>query len=276
VINTPNQSNIGASMDPDNIILSGSFTWTISVASTASQPAFQLAVGAGSGFTSHPHPLYLLFDIYPSATWTLTETAGPDNPTGVLHGPTSLPGTSVAFKINVARYRVRVKVWDASGSEPGSWTFDGFRAMHYLNNAMQAYPYDDNLQIPTQEYDRFTVGIGLTLGDITLTSDMARVFFDHITVEHDPIGSGASTYFSMEQPDGTQVGQIEVPFGCQHLVYWGLREWSELDSFNSPVLSFSAKGWNDPSAAELQRAESVWWWFRSLHGQPLPQIIRYR
>jgi hypothetical protein len=103
-----------------------------------------------------------------------------------------------------------------------------------------------------------------------------RYSFDLVEVSQDLKGSNrTSTYFQMEKPEGTPVGQIEIPQGAQQIVYWGTQDWTNLNSFDNPEIEFSMRAWSGTAAPMLQLASTPWWWFRSVHGG-LPRIIRYK
>jgi len=82
---------------------------------------------------------------------------------------------------------------------------------------------------------------------------------------------------AIEKPDGTLIDQIEIPYGAPYFVYWGKRDWSHVDTdlFPYPLLDYSTRVWNDPAAAELQRAGSYFEYFYVPRGDKR-QIIRYR
>lgn len=227
----------------------------------------------GSGF----HTLYeLRLSIGGTGEWRLQG----DNDT--IHGPIAMTGFGdvggeVGFKIEVKRYVLRVKVWDASGSEPGAWDYEDFRLIVDTPDPVD-YDYDDNLEISTREADTIIPSISFFAGQHG-TFGVAQVSLTEFRVEYDPYGDLAPAWASIEQPaeGGEEIGRIEMPTGCQHLVYWGKRDWTEYVEGDGPYIEFAAKVWNDPSAAELQRSEAVWWYFRNVHGGPIDlSRIRFR
>jgi hypothetical protein len=172
-------------------------------------------------------------------------------------------GTPVGFRVKIDRYKVRWRIWDASGAEPSTWDHEFF--MHiFEGTADDNYPYDDdlgtskNVIIPIEHLifvvDNFE---SLQPGPFSLI-----VHIDNFKVEHDPYGDPDDMSTRVENPQGSVVDDIVVPFGAPYLVYWGSRVWTEFsEEFEANYLSFSTKLWNDPSSALIQRAEARWWWF---------------
>ena len=237
----------GAVIRTDNIRMAGTFTRDIDVASdNGGDRTIQLRIRNSRG--GDPHSLYIL--LYPNLVWEFHP------PAGALVASGTNAWASIGWRLEILRYVVRMRVWDASGAEPSTWDYEEFRQLE-----AEEYDYDDNLEIAIEEADVHAPTIAMIMGGVTMNGTPARVFHEYVTVENDPIGDQASAFASIEQPEGTVRGEIEMP-DCQHLVYWGTRDWTTLD-FGSPYLDFSAKVWNDPTAAELQRSEAIWWWFRT-------------
>lgn len=168
-------------------------------------------------------------------------------------------GIDVGFKIEIRRHRIRVRVWDASGAEPSTWDIDDFRPVNVLALNL-AYSYSDDPLNAIQVRENLEMGVFACGKDYIAQWDF---FADDIKVEYDPVGTTDDVNALMEAPDGNEVGRITIPSGAWHFVYWGNKTWVGLDGFGDPNLSFSAKVWDEAGAAELQRAEVPFWWFRS-------------
>jgi hypothetical protein len=167
----------------------------------------------------------------------------------------------IGFKVEIKRYLMRAKVWDATGAEPVAWDVEVFRPL-FVGATWYAYPYAGAGQLLHQ-----VAGILLSPGVINDNRDTGETWeshWDNFLVEYDPYGDPADMSVAIEQPVGTKRAEIDVPFGSDYFVHLGAREWSNFDSFASPdpYMDFSARVWNNPAAAELQRAEAHFWWFR--------------
>lgn len=172
----------------------------------------------------------------------------------------SVGGDGSRFKVEIRRYLYRVKVWDATLAEPAGWDYEEFRPL-WDGSASDAYPYGDDLDTSIQEGDAHTPYIRHFSNGRNSDAKTCQFYFDDFQLEHDAGGAEDSAWASIEQPEGQQRGQIEVPAGSQHLVYWGSRNWTVQDAFLDRYLDFSAKCWNPTTAAELQRSEALWWHF---------------
>ena len=173
------------------------------------------------------------------------------------------PGVTVAWRLEVKRYLLRVRVWDASGAEPSTWDYEDFRPIDATGAAAdETYPYSDDPYQAIFAYKETAFTVGCQFSAIGAEIE---IWWDDIVVERDPYGDAADIGVSIEQPDGTEIDSITVPYGAAYIVYWGLRDWTAPDSgtFN---LAFSSKVWNESTAAELQRAETGWFYFRTTHG----------
>lgn len=260
--------NTGADLFADNLILRGKFraVATGAGASAASvQIGTEIRIGGGASF-SVAQAIYINFNLL-AGTWNLQRRGDV-----TIAGPITeawWPGTA-GFRIEVRRYLIRARVWDASGAEPSTWDVEMFRPI-IEGGVWDDYDYADNLEYALLEHDVATCALWF---DHTGTpTAYTTVYWDDLIAENDPGGSNESAFASIEQPEGTQRGEIEMPSGCQHLVYWGTRDWTALD-FGNPYLDYSAKVWNDSAAAELQRSEAVWWWFRSTRAGIVPMNWR--
>lgn len=180
--------------------------------------------------------------------------------------------TDYRFRIEKKRYLLRVKFWDASVAEPSTWDFEGFMTMDANTSGslsvIKNYPYDNLLSYAhknsIQGAMQPSVGMGWTDSNVWSTS------WDDIKVEYDPHGSPDGVVAEME--DANNVGvQMAIPYGAWHMVYWGSRDWTAL-SAGAPYADFNSKIWSDAAAAELQRCEAVFYWFRSKHAQQIAPI----
>ena len=255
----------------------GEFQVNLDVISLGPFPFALLDIMSGSGFGIFNQSPLIRFDVL-NQTWNLR-----DQFNNSLVGPVDISSwwaldlsATVKWRIEVIRYKLKAKVWDGSGSEPGAWDYDDFRPMNDGGVPSQ-YPYGDNINLSLKEHDAHTLGIVQQMNNVTST-DGFHVHHDNIKVAHDSEGSEGDTSFLIEKPEGIEVGRITLPVGCQQLIYWGTRDWTTLDPFNNAIVEFSAKGWKNPSSAKLQRAESLWWYFRSKHaGGPIDlSKIRFR
>lgn len=185
--------------------------------------------------------------------------------TGVLHGPVDVSswyadGLQVGFRMEMRRHLIRVRVWDATGAEPGTWDYEDFKPV--LSGTVQTYPYSDDPLVAVQGYLPNYLNVLATIG---APADDIEVAWDDIVVDHTPEGDPDDIGASVEQPEGNEVGSITVPYGAAHFVYWGSRNWT--DGFGGTFnLDFSSKAWSATTAADLQRAETSFFYFRTIHG----------
>lgn len=266
-------NNTGARIRADNLEHRGKFSLEQTILASGGGPLAYMGIStypAVIGLTTS-QPITLHFDFI-DREWSIT---GPDGTT--IDGPTALAwwtGTQfVGWRLRIDRYRLRVRVWEDSGGEPGTWDYDDFRPLRKLVGGQRDYSYQsggiDDLNYSVLAWDEHTFGFNIREVDVSTignpeTHPGTILTFDNIFVTHDPNGTQASAYASIERPEGNEVGQIEMP-DCQHLVYWGARDWTDYITGDGPYIGFSAKTWNDAGAADLQRSEAVWWWFRSIH-----------
>lgn len=149
-----------------------------------------------------------------------------------------------------------------------------------FNTSPVDYPYDDDLNFAVEEgFLKHGFSIALGGSNHRYAGSYAVKFYDDFEIYYDPEGDNESAWANIERPEETEVSRIEMPAGCQHLVYWGKRVWTKwTDGFGGNYLDFSAKMWSDADAAELQRSEAVFWWFRSVHaGGPIDlSKLRFR
>lgn len=270
----PNKASIA---DMDNIKVSGKFSTHFTYVA-GSSPYMHVFIGLGENASTYRHSPYIDFDC-----WTRTWTFGLLGTQTIL-GPYDISswwtGTEeIGFRVEIERYRVRIRVWNASaGGEPGTWNLDQYRPFIYsLPPYWIDYPYNNDLGIAFEEWDVSGVRLQIGVGSVTLLTPGFRIAWDNVKVETNTLESSPQpVYFSMEKPHGTIIDQIELEPTAQYLVYWGRRDWTVYDDWSQyGVITFSTKAWNDVNAPKMQRAESLLWWFRSVHGGA-PKIIRYR
>lgn len=267
-------NTLGGQIVCDNLRTSGTFRADIDVTAGSGTASLMISSTVPGDYpTAADTRLFIWVDVV-AKTWELRFTNS-----DTLYGPVDISswfvhdGTSLlGWRLEILRYRVRVRVWDASGAEPGTWDYDDFRPV-YIPFSRYDYPYSDDLGISLYETDSLTLYLEFRVKDVT-TTDGYHAWVDDVVVTHDPIGSADSAYASIERPEGNEVGSIELPVGCWHLVYWGTQDWTEFLVGDGPYLEFSAKSWNETTAAELQRSESVWWYFRSNHAVLIPMNWR--
>lgn len=263
-----------AHIEADNLSWSGKFSavenaYVIGLDSPNS-PGYNIQLGLMQSGQSVVPTYYLGFDVV-ARTWAFKDVFN-----NFLVSETSLGfwtgAAEVGFRIEVYRYRVRARVWDASGAEPSTWDYDNFRRLY---NNSTAYPYtgQNQLNIWNREADLFSPHIRCYTGvrDGTPIEDL-QVWFDDMKVEHNTGGEhGAdeddptSTHFQMEHPDGNILGEIEIPYGAQQIVYWGAKDFTEFVVGDDPYIEFAHKAWSETGAPAMQRAETLWWVLRSVH-----------
>lgn len=262
--------NLGADIRADNFIISGEFRATETGAGTSIARA-EIATENPATTNPNQQPVIIVFDMN-AGTWNL-EAADAT----VIDGPFTagfwgFGSATVGWKIEIKRYLVRARVWDASGAEPSTWDVETFRPMLVGGSAV-AYDYADDLNDSILEADPATVFVRLT--STGTTTDYVTLYWDNIQVEYDPYGDNESATFEVERPEGASIGDLTLPAGCQHFIYWDKGDWTALDA-GFPFLSYSGKGWNESTCAELQRADSLWWWFRSIHFNPVIVPMNWR
>lgn len=207
-------------------------------------------VGSGSGF-------YRVVLDFLNGEWWLEGPLAT-----VVHGPVSIPWFAVdvdaVIKLEIKRYRIRVKVWEDGTAEP-DWAYDDFRAL----SAGGTYPYGDDLDDSSAVYGahRFLIS-----GGHLEAANQFDIAWDDFVVEYDPYGTREPTWLRFEMGDGTLVDEIEIPAGAQHLVYVGRDDFTDDDEFGDPYyLNFRTRVWSDEGAADLQMAKLLWAYFRSVH-----------
>jgi hypothetical protein len=181
----------------------------------------------------------------------------------------------LGFRLEIKRYIIRARVWDASGAEPSTWDEELFKPA--LNGAVKVdYDYSDNLTFAGQAYQVHNFLLGITdVGDVGAPVFPYDVKIHTLQFDYDPYGDPEDMYVRMERPPPDPLLDMTVPYGCPYWVYWGFMDWTE-PSGGTWDLVYWERVWNDTAAAEIQRAETTAWWFRVTHDRALPQIMRYR
>lgn len=179
-------------------------------------------------------------------------------------------GTFARFKVEVKRYLIRIKIWEDGTGEPGAWDFEDFMPTADDAAAENAVDYNYGGINPFLDADlddvvNFSPVVGSNLVGAGSSNNTWSSIWDDITVSTNPYGNAENTSIAVERPEGTKVGEIVIPEGAQHIVSWGARDWTELDAFSDEMIAFAARVWNNSAAAELQRAELAWFYFRSIH-----------
>lgn len=280
----------GAGVWADDMYWSGEVEFVEEEAPTATPPAssaddrgtLRINFGiptAGPPLTAQPNAPMLEIDLE-KQQWRLSLNVPPylafrvgDTRTG-FSGNISIPwltvGVPFGFRMEVRRYLIRARVWELSAGEPSTWDYEDFRPLTTsASTTAKVYPYpatisgDDDLSFAITEFDNFRPSVYWTPREHQYAG-IISVMFDEFRIGIDAGGAPGSAFANIEMPDGTEIGQIELP-DCQHFVHWGTRDWTEL-AFGAPFVEFSQKLWNEVGAAEMQRSEAVWWWLRSVHG----------
>lgn len=199
-----------------------------------------------------------------AGTWSWYETQNPSSPyaTGSIGG--FGPGSTIGWRMERKRYVQRLKVWDASGAEPGTWDYEDFRPLD-TGPTVEAYPYgpdasdaDFNGYAPTQYFEVRTVW--------NLISKTSLTSWDDIVVRYDPYGDTPTDgHVRVERPEGSTYGEITIPYGAGYIVYWGTDDWTDTVAGNE-YPKFSVRAWNEEGAPEMQRIETPWFWFLGIAG----------
>lgn len=185
------------------------------------------------------------------------------------------PGYLLGWRMEVKRYLIRVRIWDASGAEPSTWDYESFKPIvGPPASTVYSYPYGDSEAIARLAYGNYS-GFGIQIdGGLTDTIPY-ELHLHHMEWEHDPYGDPADISVRMETPEGASLGDVVVPWGAPYFVYWGLEDFTDL-SAGDYKLRFSSRAWNDPAAAEIQSAETMYYWFRSVHFNPTILSMNWR
>ena len=163
-------------------------------------------------------------------------------------------GASMGIRIEQKRHLFRMRLWDASGAEPSTWDHEFFL---YDSTHGDPYPYsdDENRQAQMAAASVQDLQVRCEITDNDFFEFPLTFRFTKFTVEHDPYGSPVDMNVRMERPPGTEIGDQVVPYGTSYWVYWGKRDWTDDDGTGDSYFAWSTKVWNDPGAAEIQRAE---------------------
>ncbi len=177
-------------------------------------------------------------------------------------------GVEVAFRIELKRFVLRAQLWEASGTDPGegdgaTWDFEDFHPVY--NNSIpgttdwEDYPYGDD-PIVAADWQQAQVnefyGEVRPFGYFGGNGYVAQwdCYWDDLVWKFEPYGDSGDVHASLEAPKGDEIGEIDVPAGAWHFVYWGQNTYTDLASGEACV-ELATKVWSDSGAAELQRAE---------------------
>ena len=181
-------------------------------------------------------------------------------------------GSGVSYR-GAPTHGASCRLWDASGAEPGTWDVDDFMPIHgwpFISDDT-AWDYSNNPLGAKQRFENFNPAIR-AWGDGYIAT--WEVYLDDVVMEFDAGGDLDGTAALMEQPEGNEVEQIAVPLGAQYFIAWGVRLWTALDPFGDANLAFASKVWSDAGAADIQRSEVPFWWFRLVPGGIIPMNWR--
>lgn len=268
--------NQGAQLNADDAwIWSGLFEWSAGQMSNNANNIWQWYFRAGG-------ILWTIRLLHNAKTWQLFKLVGSvQTAYGSVHDISAwfAPGAQIGLKVEVKRYKLRLRLWDASGAEPSTWDEDFFRDV-VVGGTHFTYPYSDVIARAQAAYSADfpavpTLGFGLSSSSGTGEVYPFDVTLHHITFERDMYGDPEPMTVRVEQPEGTLVGEQEIPYGCPYFVYWGGRVWTEAGG-GTQRLSYSTKLVNDPSAGELQRADSLTWDFLHLPSPIDLSKVRFR
>lgn len=175
----------------------------------------------------------------------------------------------IGFRIEKDRYRVRARVWDASGAEPGTWDFDDWRVL--WSTVEELYDYGGDPDFSRNVYTNREFIFRL---DVSNTAQPVDAEFDDLEVSYDPQGeTPVDSFVRLERPDGTTQGEIMIPWGADYAVYWGVGDYTT-DVAGDYLITFSSRHWVDEDKPLLERGETMWWWFRSVHAALIPMNWR--
>lgn len=259
-----------------NLTLSGEVTVTGMTIGSDPDRRARLKIGFRRPTDTGADMLWHIYIDLLDESWTLARTGNTS-----FSSPVDISGwyaqdSPIGFKVEILRYLMRAKVWDATGAEPGAWDVEEFRPMFsgLPTGTWYDYPY---VSAPTLLHSN--AGALLSPGVVSDNRDIGSSWsthWDNFSVDYDPYGTAADMSAAIEQPhEGSKIGEIVVPYGSDYFVYWGSRDWTDFDSFlDGPYLDFSGRVWNDTGAAELQRAEAPFWYFRAMRDVIIPMNWR--
>lgn len=171
-------------------------------------------------------------------------------------------GAQLGWRIELDRYVVRYKIWDASGAEPGTWDYEEFVSINGVAGGFSNdYDYDDFVTRSariTERFDNLRVQLSV-IDNVPVMSFPLILSLNYMQVTHDPQGDPGDIFAEFLSPEATTWGNIQVPYGAAYFVYWGSGKVTEQDGFGDWWLSYSSKVWDDEGLAEIQRAETVQW-----------------
>lgn len=184
----------------------------------------------------------------------------------------SSPSAWLGFRIELKRYLLRARVWEFdAGDEPDTWDVEVFRPIRTSaasSGTWSDYPYGDDVEVAILEMQSRYVGIVTGHGTAEEAAiSQWEIHIDDVVVEEDPYGDPDDITVYIEQPDtGSPVWSDEHTLGpsCDRFVYFGMRDFTDENSFDSNewYLDYAVKAWSATGAAELQRADVPFVYFR--------------
>lgn len=265
------QDNQGAQLDVyDQWDLSGELEWTAGSIGGGAWRILNPSPGTSPDWQIEIEPVVGSWRLGYGGTTTFTNIGASTHDISGWFGINSPLG----FRLEIKRYVIRARVWDASGAEPSTWDEEMFKPA--LNGAVKVdYDYSDNLTFAGQAYQQHNFQLGITnVGDTGAPSFPYDVKIHTLQFDYDPYGDPDDMYVRMERPPPAALPDMTIPWGCPYWVSWGNRDWTDPSGLTWDLVYWE-RVWNDTAAAEIQRAETTAWWFRSIHDRTNPQIMRY-
>jgi hypothetical protein len=200
-------------------------------------------------------------------TWQVTFPDGSTSASNAIAW--FVQGAQLGWRIELERYVVRYKIWDASGAEPGTWDYEDFVSISGVGGGFSNdYDYDDFVNRSariTERFDNLRVQLAV-IDNIPVMTFPLQIDLNYMQVTHDPGGDPGDIYAEFLAPEANSWGNIQVPYGACYFVHWGTGSPTGQDGFGDWYLDYSSKVWDDEGVAEIQRAETVQWvMFRSAY-----------
>lgn len=178
-------------------------------------------------------------------------------------GPVTIgsTGSTIRVKIEKRYYVWRAKVWVDGGSEPGSWTLEGFLPNVYSNTnftptslIVSQYPYDDtdrnqwgaNCRAITDWYPM----VGVTVEPDPVGTGTGAASFGECTVSYNPYGSTLMPMnIELQKWDGfLSYGSAQID--GDRCIIASLQQ----HTYNDDLNGFNVVLWKEPGGAELSTA----------------------
>jgi hypothetical protein len=206
-------------------------------------------------------------------------------------GPTTINGSYggevYRIKFEKLRYTWRIKIWDDSGSEPGSWTIEshmpivytsGFGSIgqgiveySYLTNWPGDVLHDTAVYAPYSRTDLGFYPAMTAWPTITANPETEWIIENYTLTVNDRGGSPDDTQLAEEKYDFTgQSNSLTIPWGSHRMVESDLIK----RHFNADVNGYNLLAWKDSGAAEFQGPVILWVAERGVDTTFIPQIYR--